>query len=142
MQMLEEELSLTQVKPDGLVEVEKQTQQTEIIKQAIQKTRKKSILEIIIQKYKDRHKPATWDEVQQLKLERLKATLKRDIAKANSEAKTYKGGFFGGNKNKTSHSKEPKTKTKIFSSGPVEADGGLRKMIGTNDKNKYKDLIG
>lgn len=97
------------------------------------KKQKRSLLEIILNKIKT--KPATWDEIQQLKLDKTRAELKRDIAKAKYEAKNPGGVSRKGNvKNKKVES--------VFGSQRGSVDGGLSKMIGKNDKTKYKDLIG
>ena len=98
-------------------------------KEPIVKRQKKSILDLIIQKIKP--KPVTFDEIQQLKLEKQRAELKRDIAKAKYETKNPGG-----------KSKNKKIVSVFGGSHKGPADGGLSKMVGSNDKNKYKDLIG
>lgn len=94
------------------------------------KKQKKSILEIILQKIKK--KPATWDEIQQLKLERLKAVYKRDIAVANYHRRNP-----GGKPKQSKSSLKNKDIEKEFNSSAKD----FKTMSGNNDKNKYKGLI-
>ena len=95
------------------------------------KRQKKSLLEIIINKIKK--KPVTFEQIERLKNERTVAYLKRDIAKANYDRKNPGG-----------KQKQPKPNTKnkeieeSFKSSPKD----FRNMSGSNDKNKYKGLIG
>ncbi len=92
--------------------------------------KKKSILDIILNKIKK--KPATWDEIQQLKLERLKAIYKRDIAVANYHRKNP-----GGKPKQSKSSLKNKDIEKEFSSTAKD----FKDMSGTNNKDKYKGLI-
>ena len=95
------------------------------------KKQKKSLLDIIINKL--RKKPVTWNEIEHLKLEKQKAVLKKDIAVANYIRKNPGG--------KTRQSKQSNKNNEIekeFNSSHKD----FRNMSGSNDKNKYKDLIG
>lgn len=94
------------------------------------KKQKKSILDIILQKIKK--KPATWDEIQQLKLERLKAIYKRDIAVANYHRKNP-----GGKPKQSKSYTKNRDIEKEFNSSAKD----FKSMSGSNDKNKYKGLI-
>ena len=94
------------------------------------KKRKRSLLEIILEKVKS--KPATFEEIQQLKLDKQRAELKRDIAKANYDRKNP-----GGKRKEPKSSSKSNTIEKEFKSKPQD----FRDMIGKNDKNKYKGLI-
>lgn len=94
------------------------------------KKQKRRLLDIVLDKIKK--KPATWDEIQQLKLERLKAIYKRDIAVANYHRRNP------GGKPKQSKTFKNSSIEKEFSSSAKD----LRDMSGNNNKNKYKDLIG
>ena len=95
------------------------------------KKQKKSLFDIIRNKLKKT--PATWEEIQQLRLEKEKAVLKKDIAKANYERKHPEG-----------KQRQSKTNTKnkqieeSFRSSPKD----FKLMSGNNNKDKYKDLIG
>lgn len=78
-------------------------------------------------------KPATWDEIQQLKLERQRAFLKRDIAVANFHRKNPGG-------------KAKKSKIFTTTNRDIEREFNstakdFKDMSGSNDKNKYKGLI-
>ena len=96
--------------------------------QPVKKT-KRSLLDIVLEKIKK--KPATWEEIQQLKLERQKAILKRDIAVANHVRRNP-----GGKK------KQTKTSLKLFEGNNSKSSPqDFRDMIGKNNKNKYKGLI-
>ena len=100
------------------------TETTELKKQ------KKSLLDIVLNKLKK--KPATWDEIQQLRLERLKAIYKRDIAVANYHRKNP-----GGKPRQSKSISKNRDIEKEFSSSAKD----FRTMSGTNNKNKYKGLI-
>ena len=93
--------------------------------------KKRSLLDIVLEKIKK--KPATWDEIQQLKLERQKAILKRDIALANYHRK---------------NPGEKRNKSRVFSTTNKNIERefnstakDFRDMSGSNNKNKYKALI-
>ena len=96
-----------------------------------EKKKKRNLLGIILQKIKK--KPTTWDEIQQLKLEKQKAVLKRDISVANYQRKNP-----GEKPKQTKSSNKNSEIEKEFRSSPKD----FRNMSGSNDKNKYKDLIG
>ena len=93
--------------------------------------KKRSLLDIVLQKIKK--KPATWDEIQQLKLERTKAILKRDISEANYRRKNPGG-------------KQKKSKTFSTTNRDIEREFNstakdFKDMSGSNNKDKYKGLI-
>ena len=92
--------------------------------------KKRSLLDIVLQKIKK--KPATWDEIQQLKLERTKAILKRDISEANYRRKNP-----GGKQKKKVFSSTNRDVEKEFNSTAKD----FRDMSGSNNKDKYKGLI-
>ena len=96
-----------------------------------EKKKKRSLLSIVLQKIKK--KPATWDEIQQLKLEKQKAVLKRDISVANYQRKNP-----GGKPKQSKISSKNNEIEKEFRSSSSD----FRDMSGTNNKNKYKGLIG
>lgn len=96
------------------------------------KKRKRSLLEIILEKVKK--KPITFEQIEKLKNERTVAYLKRDIAVANYERKNPGG--------KRKQSKSPKSNSIEKEFGPSSKAKDFRDMIGKNDKNKYKDLTG
>ena len=93
--------------------------------------KKRSLLDLVLQKIKK--KPVTFEEIERLKNERTVAYLKRDIAKAKYEQRNP-GGKPRPSK---SYSKNNEIE-KEFRSSPRD----FRSMSGSNDKNKYKDLIG
>lgn len=95
------------------------------------KKQKKSLLDIVLQKIKK--KPVTFEQIERLKNERTVAYLKRDIAKANYERKNP-----GGKQKQSKSSSKSNAIEKEFRSSPRD----FRDMSGTNNKNKYKDLIG
>lgn len=91
---------------------------------------KRSLLDIIREKLKK--KPATEEQLIQLRLEKEKAELERDIAIAK-----YKKKNPGGSHDKKSS--KQKRVSESFGKGS-SPDGGLSKMIGKNDSSKYKGL--
>ena len=95
--------------------------------------KKRSILDIILEKIKK--KPATWEEIQQLKLEKQRAVLKKDIAVANHIRKNPGGK----QKSKKMFSTTNKDIDNAFNSSARD----FSSMVGSNgSKNKYKDLTG
>ena len=95
------------------------------------KKQKKSLLDIIKDKLKK--KPITFEEIERLKNERTVAYLKRDIAKAKYEQKNP-----GVKQRQSKSSYKNNEIEKEFRSSHKD----FRNMSGSNDKNKYKDLIG
>lgn len=107
--------------------------------------KKKSLFDIV--KEHVQSKPATQKDIDQLKLDREKAILKKDIAKANAERKNLKGSalntLFGSNEKPTRTRKTKKQKKQRATRRSQSSDdGGLSKMIGNNNSNKYKGLTG
>ena len=90
------------------------------------KKQKKSLLSILIVKLKK--KPATWEEIQQLKLEKIRAELKRDISVANYRAKNPGG--------------KPKQSSIQFKSTERETSSMKGFDLGNNNPKRYKDLTG
>jgi len=95
------------------------------------KKQKKSLFDILINKLKK--KPITSEQIEKLKNERTVAYLKRDIAKAKYEQRNP-----GGKQRPTKLSYKNNEIEKEFRSSPKD----FRNMSGSNNKNKYKDLIG
>ena len=118
---LEEELDILQKEDSEQIKPEEKIVEP--------KRQKKSLLDIVLNKLKK--KPATWDEIQQLKLERQKAILKRDISEANYRRKNPSG-----------KKKKEKLDLKLFEGNNSKSSPqDFRNMVGSNDKNKYKGLI-
>ena len=100
---------------------------------------KRTLFEVI--KNRIIEKPATLEEIEQLKLNAVRARLKADIAKSKAVAKQSKPNplslFIA------PASKEPQHKKRHTKRETDQAeDLDLRKAVGTNDKSKYKDLTG
>lgn len=95
--------------------------------------KKRSLLDIIREKLKK--KPITFEQIEKLKNERTVAYLKRDIAKANYDRRNP-----GGKPRQSKSNYKNTSIEKEFGSSSSPRD--FKKMSGTNDKNKYKDLIG
>ena len=95
------------------------------------KKQKRRLIDIVLNKLKK--KPITFEQIEKLKNERTVAYLKRDIAKANYERKNP-----GGKPRPSKSSSKNNEIEKEFRSSPRD----FRSMSGSNDKNKYKDLIG
>jgi len=93
--------------------------------------KKRSLLDLVLKKIKKN--PATWDEIQQLKLERQKAILKRDIALANYHRKNPGG--------KQKKSRVFSTMNKNIEREFNSTAKDFRDMSGSNNKDKYKGLI-
>lgn len=89
------------------------------------KKQKKSLLDILIVKL--RKKPATWDEIQQLKLEKIKESLKADIKIAKWKQRNPGG--------------KPK-QSSIKLRGEKEVSTSKAFHLGSNDSKRYKDLTG
>ena len=95
-------------------------------KPAPETKRKRTLFEVI--KNKIIEKPATKEEIEQLKLNKERAGLKADIATLKRKAKAAKPNPLS---------------LFVADKQTNRADGDdLRKAVGTNNKNKYKDLIG
>lgn len=111
----------------------------EEIKQLIEKPKRerKSIIQYLIQRYKK--KPATWDEIQQLKLERTKAFLERDIklAKSQTPSRFAKATqlLSALSNNQTNTKKKKKSKSRLY-----EPDESYN--IGNTDPKRFKKLLG
>ena len=90
----------------------------------IEEKKKRTLYEIIKDKIKE--KPATPEEIEQLKLDKERAGLKADIATLKRKAKAAK----------------PNPLSLFVADKQNDNGDGLRKAAGTNDKSKYKDLIG
>ena len=95
------------------------------------KKQKRRLIDIILNKIKK--KPVTFEQIERLKNERIVAYLKRDIAKAKYEQRNP-----GGKPRPSKSSSKNNEIEKEFRSSPRD----FRNMSGSNDKNKYKDLIG
>ena len=111
------------------------------------KNERKTILRYLIDKYKK--KPATWDEIQQLKLERAKAYLERDIkiAKSQTPSKFQKGlqALSSLSNNQTKSKNKKKNNSSSYETdtsyliGNTDPDR-FKKLLGNNDKDRFKKL--
>ena len=92
-----------------------------------QKREKRTILQVILERLKE--KPATEEEIKQLKLEAEKYKLKADIAKSKAEIKKSKGNNFslGGSTSQRSGANES------YSSQEDKISGLLRGAVKTKD---------
>ena len=145
---LEEDIRLGQVNPDGPEEKIKQEQQVKLLEEKTKpKKERKTIIRYLLEKYKK--KPATWDEIQQLKLERAKAYLQRDIklAKAQTPSKFAKGlkmlSALSNNQGTTKKKKKSKgssyDKDSSYDMGNTDPER-FNKLLGNNDPNRFKNL--
>ena len=101
-----------------------------------QRVNKPSVISKIITKLKG--KDATWDEIQQLKLNAIRARLKKDIAMSNAKVKELKYqridsilGMMGGQEPRKANRRTTRNKAK-------EPKDDLMDMFGFNDKRKIK----
>lgn len=108
------------------------------------KKEKRSIAQILIEKLKPKPEAkATWDEIQQLKLEYTKAKLVQGIAKAKADTPQKKTGFAKLMTAMSSTSgSEPKSKRKSKKSKSSNLDDfDIRKLLGKDDPHKYDSLF-
>ena len=109
------------------------------------KREKRSIAQILIEKLKPKQEAkATWDEIQQLKLEYAKARLIQGIAKAKADTPAKKSGMAkfmsvlsstSGTEQKTKKGKSKKSKQSSVD------DFDIRKLLGKDDPHKYDGLF-
>lgn len=108
------------------------------------KKQKRSLAQVLIEKLKSKPEPkATWDEINQLKLEYQKTELLQKIAKAKADTPTKKTGlarFLTSTTPIQIQSKVPK-KTKHGSSNDSGSYDKLKGLISSNDSHKYDGLL-
>ena len=111
------------------------------------KRERKSIIEYLIERYKK--KPATWDEIHQLKLERVKAFLERDIklAKSQTPSRFAKAAqlLSALSNNQTNTKKKKKGKSSLYEKDTSYNIGNtdperFKKLLGNNDPNRFDNL--
>lgn len=87
-------------------------------------------------------KPATWDEIQQLKLEAMKARLKTHIAKDKAQQRQFKAdrinSIFG---MVTGRGTESNTAKKNKKDKSTKGEDDLRSLLGSSDPTKYDKLL-
>lgn len=132
MKRLEEELNL----------IEKDTKESNDFVVDKPKRRKRTVIEVLREKLgKKPEAPATNDEIDQLKRERTKAILKRDIALAKSEEKALRPkrlAWLGSNQtNNETSTKKKKSKKRSIN---VKDEFNISDVIGKNDKKDFSAL--
>jgi len=112
------------------------------IKKEEPKKKKQTIFEKFI-KPRLQGKKATWDDIQQLKLEAMKAKLEMHIAEAKARKRQLKTdrlnsilSMVTGGRNESSTKKKKK-----LDNGSSRDDDDLRDLIGSNDPTKYDKLF-
>lgn len=135
------DIMMNENKPEITIQETVQTKPVELKKQ------KRTLYEVI-QDYRKRKKEehkATWDEIQQLKLEAIKERLKKDIAVSKSKQREMKRERMNSILNMVSikpAENQPKKKPRASKTEQTDSSDELRALLGSNEKTKYKDLLG
>lgn len=104
----------------------------------IKPKRKRTLYEVLREKFKE--KPATYEEIHQLKLDAIRARLQADIAKSKAKKREYKKARIDSILSMVT-AKSSETKKKKKSNNKQDDTDDLRELLGNNDSKKFNGLI-